>query len=315
MITYHPRAKTNLHLRGIIKESSEGSRVLAERFGINPKTILKWRKRDSLTDLPYGAKTHHFVLTSLEQKIITKVRKHLKLNLDDLVIILKPYIPKINRYNAYRVLVRHQLNRLPNPFRDQGKGRFGYYLPGFIHIDLAYLPILKGYFKRKYLLVSIDRITKIVFVMIANGKTQNEAVRFLNAVIKFYPYTIHRILTDNGKEFGRQFGLECQKQAIVHKRTKVKHPWTNGQAEITIQRIKKDTVWKIYYQTYDQLKIDLTKWQNSYNLGGKLKSLKYLTPYQKVLEYYQSLSEQKQKARFKKIPNQELITVPLYGAT
>lgn len=315
MISYHPKAKTNIHLRSLIKESKESSYVLAKRLGLNQKTILKWKHRDCLTDRPYGAKVHYFALSKLEQKIIVKVRKHLKPNLDDLVNILKPYIPKLNRSNCYRVLIRHQLSKLPDPFKDRGKGKFGYYLPGFLHLDLAYLPILKDAFKRKYLLVAVDRITKIVFIMVVDGKTQNQVIRFLKALINFYPYHIHRILTDNGKEFGKKFTLECQRYGIKHKKTKIKHPWTNGQAEATIKKIKEETVWKVYYQNYQQLEADLVRWLNDYNNLRKLKSLKFLTPYQKMLEYYQSLNEEKQRSRFKKEPTQLLITAPLYRET
>lgn len=315
MITYHPRAKTNIHIRRLIKESSESHYVLAQRFNLNPKTILKWKHRSDLQDRPYGAKTHHFTLSEWEQKIIVKVRKHLKHNLDDLVLILKPYIPNIKRGSCYRVLVKHQINKLPDPFKDYGKGKFGYYLPGFLHLDLAYLPLLSKSYKRRYLQVAVDRVTKIVFLMVVNGKTQKEAIRFLQFVIRFYPYHIHRILTDNGKEYGKAFTKECQRHGIKHKKTKVKHPWTNGMAEITIQQIKKATIWQKYYQDYIEMEKDLTLWQNDYNLTRKLKSLKYLTPYKKMVEYYQSLTVEKQKSRFKKKPRELSITTPLYRGT
>lgn len=310
MIVYHPKAKTNAHLRKLIKESGENSRVLANRFGLNPKTVLKWRRRDVLHDKPYGAKTHHSVLSLWEQKIIVKVRKHLKHNLDDLVLILKPYIPSLNRDNCYRVLVKHNLNRLPSQFQDKGRGKFGHYLPGFIHIDLSYLPILKGTHQRQYLQVVIDRVTKIVFLMVVNGKTQKEAIRFLKEVVKFYPYNIHRILTDNGKEYGKDFSRQCQQQGMKHKKTRVKHPWTNGQVEITIKSIKEDTIWKHYYPTYQQLEADLKRWQNEYNLTRRLKSIHHLTPYEKMVEYYQSLSQEKRKRRFRRDPEKVLLITP-----
>lgn len=310
MNIYHPRAKTNIHLRELIKESRESSRVLAERFGLNPKTVLKWKERDILQDRPYGAKTHHSVLSPWEQKIIVKVRKHLKHNLDDLVLILKPYILKLNRDNCYRVLRRYNLNKLPSPFQDIGKGKFGYYLPGFLHLDLAYLPLLQDTHQRRYLQVAIDRVTKIVFLMVVYGKTQKEAVCFLSELINFYPYHIHRLLTDNGKEYGKDFSQECQKHGIKHKRTKIKHPWTNGQVEITIRSIKEETVWQNYYHSYPELEADLKRWQNEYNLIRKLKSIHYLTPYEKMVEYHQGLSEEKRKSRFKKQPEKQLTIAP-----
>lgn len=104
MISYHPRAKTNLHLRRLIRASLDSSRVLAAKLRLNPKTILKWKRRTNSADRPYGAGSHHCRLSPLEQRITAKVRKHLKPNLDDLVITLKPYIPNLNRDNCYRVL-------------------------------------------------------------------------------------------------------------------------------------------------------------------------------------------------------------------
>lgn len=315
MISYHPKAKTNIHLRHLIRASSESSRVLAAKLRLNPKTILKWRRRTNPTDRPCGAVNHRCRLTPPEQRIVSKVRKHLKLNLDDLVITLKPYLPSINRDNCYRVLVKHRLNRLPDPFKDKGNGKFGFYLPGFLHIDLAYLPLLTGYSQRRYFLVAIDRVTKLVFLMLVNGKTQAEAIRFLKTVSRFYPYRIHRILTDNGKEFGRKFTQACTASGIKHKRTKIKHPWTNGQAEITVKLVKQDTVWQKFYTNYQEISADFSRWQTEYNSRRRLKSLKSLTPYQKTLEYYQGLTEEKKLSRFRQHPKILLNPAPLHDAT
>lgn len=60
---------------------------------------------------------------------------------------------------------------------------------------------------------------------------------------------------------------------------------------------------------------DFITWQNDYNLTRNLKSLRFLTPYQKMLEYCQSLTKEKQQARFKKQPTELLITIPLHRAT
>lgn len=195
------------------------------------------------------------------------------------------------------------LSVLPSPFQDKGKGKFGYYLPGFLHLDLAYLPLLAGSSQRRYLLVAIDRVTKLVFTMIVKGKTQINSILFLKALVRFYPYRIHRILTDNGKEFSKRFTLECQKSGIKHKRTKIKHPClpaeasaqvgTNGQVETTIKQIKQQTIWKIYYPDYQALAKNLATWVNNYNLTTKLRSIGGFTPVEKVLQYYQDRGKKK----------------------
>ncbi len=47
----------------------------------------------------------------------------------------------------------------------------------------------------------IDRVSKLAIVLIVKNKTMTNAKRFLEEVLKFYPYKINDILTDNGQEF------------------------------------------------------------------------------------------------------------------
>jgi len=312
---YHPIATTNYHIRRQIRESGESSRVLAKRFCVNPKTILKWRQRQQVTDNPRGTQARRYRLSLWEQKIIVKARKHLKVPLDDLLIIIKKHIPHANRDNLYRVLKRHGLNRLPNAFKDRKVGKFGKYLPGFVHLDLAYLPILAGSHQRRYILVAIDRVTKMVFIQMVTGKTQTNAIAFLKSLNAWLPYRIHRILTDNGREFGKGFTAACKQLGIKHKRTKVKHPWTNGQVERINGIIKQQTVKQKFYPDYQELWKDLIAWQNDYNFHRGLKSLDGLTPFEKVVEYYQSLDDLQKRQRFYKPPSRVLLQVyPPYTA-
>lgn len=306
---YHQNARLTLKQREYIRKSKESIASLASRFGVSPATIFKWRHRDDLTDRSSKPKRIERTFDKWEERVIVKVRKHLKLSLDDLVLTLKRYLPKINRINCWRVLKKYHLSILPSPFQDKGKGKFGYYLPGFLHLDLAYLPLLADSSQRYYLLVAIDRVTKLVFALMVKGKTQSNSIYFLKALFKFYPYCIHRILTDNGKEFAKQFTQACQKLGIKHKRTKVKHPWTNGQVETTIKQIKQETIWKNYYPDYQALANNLIAWVNNYNLITKLRSIGDLTPVQKVLQYYQGLTEEKRRQRFLREPKEENLKV------
>ena len=73
----HGSATTTTAIRRAIQHSQESLRVLARRHGINPKTVAKWRKRDTVTDLPIGP-THpkSTVLTIEEEAIVTGFRRH-----------------------------------------------------------------------------------------------------------------------------------------------------------------------------------------------------------------------------------------------
>ncbi len=45
----HGSATTTEAVRRAIQHSQENLRVLARRYGINPKTVAKWRARSSVT--------------------------------------------------------------------------------------------------------------------------------------------------------------------------------------------------------------------------------------------------------------------------
>ncbi|MBT3812431.1 MAG: hypothetical protein HOF98_06410 [Gammaproteobacteria bacterium] len=76
------------------------------------------------------------------------------LQLDDLVDSVLPSIPKANRSNVYRTLRDFDVNRVPEEKKKQAK-KFKEYEPGYLPIDVTYLPKLDGI--KYYLYVAIDR--------------------------------------------------------------------------------------------------------------------------------------------------------------
>ena len=50
----HGNARTTAAVRRAIQHSQESLTVLAQRYGINPKTVAKWRKREFVHDAPMG---------------------------------------------------------------------------------------------------------------------------------------------------------------------------------------------------------------------------------------------------------------------
>ena len=61
---------------------------------------------------------------------------------------------------------------------------------------------------------------------------------------------------------------------------------TNGQVEVFNRFIKDNTIKKYKYISKEQLLNHLDNLLIAYNFAKRLKSLKYITPYQKVLEIY-----------------------------
>ena len=52
----HGSATTTEAIRRAIQHSQESLRALAKRYGINQKTVAKWKTRTSVADLPTGPK-------------------------------------------------------------------------------------------------------------------------------------------------------------------------------------------------------------------------------------------------------------------
>ena len=77
------------------------------------------------------------------------------------------------------------------------KKTFKDYEPGYLHIDIKYLPKMPDESARRYLYVAIDRATRWVFLRTYRDQTERSSVDFLRRVHKATPFKITKLLTDN----------------------------------------------------------------------------------------------------------------------
>ena len=135
----HGSAKTTHAIRGELQRSQASVASLAKRFSINEKTVLKWRKRQSVEDMPMGPKERRStVLSPREEAAIVALRVQARLPLDDVYIALKDVIPHLTRSSLHRCLQRHGISCLPKADREKPK-KFKEYAIGYFHIDIAEL--------------------------------------------------------------------------------------------------------------------------------------------------------------------------------
>ena len=250
----HGCATTTETIRRAIQHSQESLRTLSKRYGINPKTVAKWRQRSSVADLPTGPKEAKSTVLSIgDEAIIVAFRRHTLLPLDDCLYALQPTIPHLTRSSLHRCLQRHGISQLPDVEGSKPvKKKFKTYPIGFFHIDIAEVRTEEG---KLHLFVAIDRTSKFAFIELHEKATTKVAAEFLRHLIVSVPYKIHTILTDNGIHFtipggggltvgeikealargtlfrAHAFELACARNDIDHRLTKPKHPWTNGQVE------------------------------------------------------------------------------------
>jgi hypothetical protein len=175
-------ATTTEAIRRAIQHSEESLRALAKRYGINQKTVGKWRKRASVVDLPTGPKEPRSTVLSTEEEAIgVAFRRHTLLPLDDCLYALQPTIPHLTRSSLHRCLQRHGIGRLPDVDGDKPeKKRFKSYPIGFFHIDLAEVRTEEG---KLYLYVAIDRTSKFALVQLVEKANTVTARAFLDALV------------------------------------------------------------------------------------------------------------------------------------
>ncbi len=292
----HQRATTTHAIRAAIQRSTEPAATLSRRYGINPKTVRKWRNRETIEDTRMGPRAPRSMsLTPWEEAAAVTFRQKTLLPLDDCLHALQRAIPSLTRSSLHRLYQRHGISQLP---KDTGQKRekkpFKSYPIGYLHIDISEVRTDEG---KAYLFVAVDRTSKFVHAQLYRQMTRQIAADFLEDTLKALPYRAHTVLTDNGVQFAKKAGTEaykphvfdvvCYRHGIEHRLTKPFHPWTNGQVERMNRTIKESTIRTFHYTSLDQLQSHLDDYLWAYNSARPLRALKGKTPIGFILDQWQ----------------------------
>src|SRR3954463_114579 len=175
---HHGSATTTAAIRRAIQHSEASLRTLAKRYGINPKTVAKWKRRTSVADRRTGPHEPRSTGLSVgDEAVVVAFRRHTLLRLDDCLYALQPTLPHLTRSSLHRCLQRHGISRLPDTNGDKpAKKRFKPYPIGSFHIDIAEVRPEQG---KLSLFVAIDRTSKVAFVELHENATRGIAGDFL----------------------------------------------------------------------------------------------------------------------------------------
>jgi transposase InsO family protein len=305
MIALHKQARTTPAVRAEIAASSESAHTLACRFGVTEATVYKWKSRETVQDRSHTAHRLQTTLTPAQEMIVVHLRKTLLLPLDDLLAVTREFLCKAaSRSGLDRCLRRRGVGNLhalkPATPREPHK-TFKRYEPGYLHMEVKYLPQMADQTRRSYLFVAIDRATRWVFVAVKKDKTAASARSFLKALHKACPLKIARLLTDNGKEFtdrlfasrerqptgNHEFDQLCQELGIEHRLTKPRTPQTNGMVERFNGRIS-DVLKTNHFNSAEDLEQTLLRYAALYNHQLPQSALKSKTPMQAMKDWYHS---------------------------
>ena len=307
-VRLHKNARTTPAVRAELRASTLPNEVLARQYGISLPTVAKWRGRESTEDASHCPKRLQANLTPAQETIVVELRKTLLLPLDDLLAVTKEFINEaVSRSGLDRCLRRHGVSNLKAlvPAEDNSKDTakkktFKDYEPGFVHVDIKYLPQMPDECARQYLFVAIDRATRWVYVDILPTKSAQHAQAFLKRLIDAAPFNITKVLTDNGKEFTDRFCATgqreptgkhvfdklCQRHAIEHRLIKPRHPQTNGMVERFNGRIA-EVLQTTRFRSGEQLSETLHRYVRLYNQHIPQRALGHVAPIQALKQWYE----------------------------
>ena len=305
MIALHKNATTTPAIRRKLAESDEPAAVLADRYGISLDTVYRWMRRDSVEDRSHTAHRLQTTLSPAQEVVVVELRRLLLLPLDDLLAVTREFInPSVSRSGLDRCLRRHgvgSLTALKPKVASEPHKAFKAYEPGYLHIDVKYLPQMADETARRYLFVAIDRATRWVFVKIMAAKTAANARRFLRALHDSCPISIRKVLTDNGTEFTdrlfasrareatgeHEFDRLCAELGIEHRLIKPRSPQTNGMVERFNGRIS-DILKTHHFNSAQDLEQTLIRYVTLYNTQLPQSALGSRTPTQAMKDWHQT---------------------------
>lgn len=178
-----------------------------------------------------------------------------------------------------------------NPHRK----RYNLDWPGqMLQMDIKYVPEkINGV--QYYEFNAIDDCTRWRFARIYKDKSQSSCLDFVNDLIRYSPFRIHCIQTDNDAVFTNRFNVFCwdlehefsetlKSYGIRHRLLPPGAKELNGKVERSHKTDDDEFFWKAPMLNFISLKKSFTQWIWEYNHDRPHSSLGGLTPVEKLIE-------------------------------
>lgn len=270
----------------------------AKILGIHRTTVYRWKikanngrgylihqglKRASTTP-----RTIHYKLTSLERLNSINLRNQAHLGAKKIKYLLKSEasVMTIHRLFKDKNLVAKQVQyRRPHfqngkamrPSNTQGLG--------YLQMDTKHVtPELSGLSATCYEYAAIDITSRYKLAVILPEINDENASLALEFFLKWFPFPIKYIQTDNGLEFQRSFEQVCHKHQITHYFIHKNSPNENAVIERSFRTDQDEFFYWLEYapEHMGQLNEWLQTFMNSYNTWRPHQALEYKTPLEVV---------------------------------
>jgi len=280
------------------------ARLTCRHFGVSPDIFYRWKRRfnpKNLATLESRSKRPRQtrkMTTPLEiiQRVIEIRRRDLEkskyeiqeelrregvpLGTSTIQKIINQHPQLLNTQHHRKIRYRRKLSitriKAARELRDKYPG-------SLVQLDTKHLYILN---RRFYLFAALDCQSRMGYVSAFKRGSSDSGEEFLDELVKYFPFKIESIQTDNGSEYLGYFHGKCEGLGIQHYFTDPQCPQQNGRVERFIQ-----TAVYEFFNYQDDLLDDLEmirercrEFNHKYNTQRFHQILGYKTP----LEYLEA---------------------------
>ena len=289
-----------------------GATRASEEFNVNIRTIYRWRKRydgtlESLKDKSHKPKHHPNEHTKEEIQLIKNFKNN---NKETGLVILWVKLRKAGYTRTiqglYHVMVKLGIYKKAPSKRKHVQPPevpIARYPGERIQVDVKYVPRecmskeLKELGERYYQYTAIDEYTRLRYTYFCKEHNTYESTIFLNRLIKYFPFKVELIQTDNGFEFTNKlswnafnknkltmFEKRLNELGIIHSLIRPHTPTQNGKVERSHRKDQERFYYKRVFLSLEDLKEKGRRWLREYN-NFPMRPLNWMSPIEKLQEY------------------------------
>ena len=289
-----------------------GGTATAAQYKISRRTVYRWVEKydgtiKSLADKSRRPHTSPKAHTAEEIKLI-KDYKHKNKETGLVVLWVKLRRAGYERSitSLYRMLIKLKIyKKAPSKKKVyEPKEYHQMTYPGErVQVDVKYVPSrcltkeLKERGERYYQYTAIDEYTRLRVLWFAKEHSTYESSRFIEEIIKVFPFEIKEVQTDNGFEFTNRlqyknnpnrpktlFEQKLEEKGIKHKMIKPYTPRHNGKVERSHRKDQERFYYNKVFCSFEDLVNRAKYWIREYN-NFPMRPLGWMSPKEKLEEY------------------------------
>lgn len=302
--------------QSVIKFSIKyGVAKAAIKFNEWPKTIYRWIKRydgriESLRDESRKPKSHPNQHTSEEIALIKRYKAN---NKETGLVVLWVKLRQVGYKRTVQGLYHVMQNlgiykKAPSKKKANEPTEWisGTYPGEKVQVDVKFVPRecmspeLQKLGERFYQYTGIDEYTRIRYTWFTNEHSTYSSSEFVRQMVKFFPFKVKTVQTDNGMEFTNRlswqsflknketlFEKTLKELKIEHKLIKPHTPKQNGRVERSHRKDQERFYYGKVFCSLEDLKNRAKYWRQEYN-NFPMRPLGWLSP----VEFYKKWKSQ-----------------------